>query len=84
VVGVALFIKFEEAEGEIEMAFEADAGAAVEARLAGSGYKANAAALEPATRTLSTRRGSASRTSALSPASARASASSTACKCFIK
>jgi hypothetical protein len=57
VAGVALFIKFEEAEGEIEMALEADAGAAAEAHVAGTGYKAPAAALGPAMRTLSTSSG---------------------------
>jgi hypothetical protein len=48
VAGVALFIKFEEAEGETEMALEAAAGAAAQARVAGSGYMATAAALGPA------------------------------------
>jgi hypothetical protein len=42
---VALFIKFEEVEGETEVALEAAAGAAAEARVAGSGYEASAAAL---------------------------------------
>jgi hypothetical protein len=37
VVGVALFIKFEEIQGETEMALEAAAGAAVEAHMAGTG-----------------------------------------------
>jgi hypothetical protein len=37
VVGVALFIKFEELEGETKMAFGAAAGAAAEARVAGIG-----------------------------------------------
>jgi hypothetical protein len=36
-VGVALFINFEEVEGETEMALEASAGAAAEAHVAGSG-----------------------------------------------
>jgi hypothetical protein len=36
---VALFIKFEEAGGEFEMALEAAIGAAAEAHVAGSGYE---------------------------------------------
>jgi hypothetical protein len=47
VVGVALFIEFEAAEGKTEMALGAAAGAA------GSGYEAIAAALGPAMRALS-------------------------------
>ena len=54
VVGVALFIKFEKVEGEIEVALEAAAGAAAEAHVAGRGYEATAAALGPAIRALST------------------------------
>jgi hypothetical protein len=37
VVGVALFIKFEEVEGETDMALGAAAGASAEARVTGSG-----------------------------------------------
>jgi hypothetical protein len=39
VVGAALFIKFEEAEGETVMALEAAAGAAAEAHVAGNGFQ---------------------------------------------
>jgi hypothetical protein len=53
VIGVALFIKFEEVEGENEMALEASAGATAEAHEASSGYEATAAALGPAMRALS-------------------------------
>jgi hypothetical protein len=53
VFGVMLFIKFEEAEGETEVALEAAAGAAAEAHVEGSSYEAAAAALGPAMRALS-------------------------------
>jgi hypothetical protein len=53
VAGVAFFIKFEKVEGETEMALEASASAAAEARVAGSGYNSTAAALGFATRALS-------------------------------
>jgi hypothetical protein len=39
VVGTALFIKFEEAEGETVMALEAAAGAAAEAHVAGNDFQ---------------------------------------------
>jgi hypothetical protein len=54
VVGVALSIKFEEADCETEVALKAAAGAAAEAPVAGSGYKATDATLGPAMRALST------------------------------
>ena len=57
VVGVALSIKFEEADCETEVALKAAAGAAAEANVAGSGYKATAAALGPTMRTLSSSTG---------------------------
>jgi hypothetical protein len=57
VVGMALFIKSEEAEGETEMALEAIAGAAAVACVAGRGYEFNAAALFAAMRALSTSAG---------------------------
>jgi hypothetical protein len=63
---VALFIKFQEAECETEVALEVFAGATAEAHVAGKDYEATAAALEPAMRALSLpQRGF-----------------STACKCF--
>ena len=40
VVGVALFIKFEEVEDETEVALEAAAGAAAKVHVAESGYEA--------------------------------------------
>jgi hypothetical protein len=55
--GVALFIKFEEAECETKVALGASAGAAAEAHVAGSGYMATAAALGPAMHALSTSTG---------------------------
>jgi hypothetical protein len=79
VIGVALFIKFEEAEGKSEMALEA----ASEAHM-GCGYNANATALEPAMHARSTSTG-------LGSAHFRALAGvgtgqrvSTACKCLKK
>jgi len=54
VVGVALFIKSEEVEGETEMALEAAASAVAEAHVAGNGNKATAATHGPAMRALST------------------------------
>jgi hypothetical protein len=57
VVGGALFIKFEEIEGETEMALGGAAGAAAEARVAGCGHKATAAALGPAIHAHSTSAG---------------------------
>ena len=50
VIGVALFIKSEEAEGKTGMALEAAASAAAEAYVAGSGYMTTTAALGPAMR----------------------------------
>jgi hypothetical protein len=57
VVGVALFITFEEAECETGVALDASAGATAEAHVAGSDYEDTAAALEPAMRALSTSTG---------------------------
>jgi hypothetical protein len=48
VVGVAFFIKFEDFEGETEMALDVSAGAAAEAHVSGSGNEAAAAPLGPA------------------------------------
>ena len=44
---MALFINFEEAEGEADMALGTAVGTAAETRVAGSGSKAIAAALGP-------------------------------------
>jgi hypothetical protein len=80
VVGGALFIKFEEVEGETGRS----AGAAAEARVAGSGYRATAAALEPAMRALSTSSGIVfARFGALAGVG-KDQRVSTACKCFTK
>jgi hypothetical protein len=57
VVRVALFISFEEVESETEVALEASAGAAAEAHVANSSFRATAAALGPCIRTLSTSEG---------------------------
>jgi hypothetical protein len=84
VVGVALFIKFEEAEGETEMALEGASGAAAEARVAGSDYEATAAALGPAMRALSTSTGLGFAQFGALAGVGKGQRVSTECKCFTK
>jgi hypothetical protein len=82
VVGVAIFIKLEEVEGETEMALGAAAGVAAEARVAGISYKATVAALGPAMRTLSTSRGLGFALFGALADVGKSQRVSTACKCF--
>ena len=84
VVGVALFFKSEEAEGETEMALEAASGAAAEARVASSSYEANAAALGPAMRALSNSTGLGFAHFGALAGVGKGQRANTACKCFAK
>jgi hypothetical protein len=84
VVGAALFIKFEEADGETEMALGAASGAAAKARVAGSGYRATAATLGPTMQALSTSTGLGFVHFGALAGVGKGQRARTACKCFTK
>jgi hypothetical protein len=81
---VALFIKFEEVEGETVLTLEASVGAAAEAHVERSGCRATAAALGPAMRALSTSTGLGFAHFGALAGVGKGQRVSTACKCFTK
>jgi hypothetical protein len=84
VVSVALFIKFEEVEGETVLTLEASVGAAAEAHVERSGCRATAAALGPAMRALSTSTGLGFAHFGALAGVGKGQRASTAFKCFEK